>query len=88
MSNLAIDQVATESGDDKIAVIEKAFAHYRYGENSYQSIEGGWGVEMNRASGSEAAGEWNIESYFDATELANDIAARCRGGASVSVGVL
>ena len=32
-----------------VAVIEKAFAHYRTGSNNFASIEGGWSVEINRA---------------------------------------
>ena len=32
-----------------VAIMEKAFAHYRKGSNSYASIESGWSVEVNRA---------------------------------------
>ena len=32
-----------------VAVVEKAFAHYRTGANSYASLDGGWSIEVNRA---------------------------------------
>ncbi len=71
-----------------VAVIEKAFAHYRTGANSFASLEGGWSVDVNRAFGSATAGERDITSYANATDLANDIAARWNAYQSVTVGVL
>ena len=56
-----------------VAAIEKAFAHYRTGANSYASIEYGWSVEVNRAFGSTAAGEKALSSYANATQLANHV---------------
>ena len=69
-----------------VAVLEKAFAHYRRGQNSYASIEGGWAVEINRAFRSPSAGEKSIRSYGNATALANDIAARAAGNQAVTIG--
>lgn len=71
-----------------VAVVEKAFAHYRTGANRYSSIEGGWGVEVNRAFGSSSAGEKSIRSYSNATSLANDIANRWNGYQAVTIGFL
>ncbi len=69
-----------------VALYEKAFAHFRRGQNSYASIEGGWAVEANRAFGSTSAGERNINSYSNATAMANDIATRYNGFQAVTVG--
>lgn len=71
-----------------VAVIEKAFAHYRTGANTIASLNGGWSVEVNRALGSASAGERDITTYANATELANDIAARWSNYQSVTIGVL
>ncbi len=69
-----------------VALYEKAFAHFRRGQNSYASLVGGWSVEVNRAFGSTSAGEKSISSYSNATALANDIAARYNGFQAVTVG--
>jgi hypothetical protein len=69
-----------------VALVEKAFAHYRRGANSYASIEFGWSVEINRAFRSTSAGEKSIQSYGNATALANDIATRAGSGQAVTIG--
>ncbi|WP_315852267.1 C2 family cysteine protease [Lignipirellula cremea] len=69
-----------------VAVVEKAYAHYRTGANSFASIEGGWSVELNRAFGSTTAGAKSIQSYTSATALANDIANRVKAGQAVTIG--
>ena len=56
-----------------VAIVEKAYAHYRTGANSYASIEVGWGVDVNRAFGATSAADKAINSYTNATALANDI---------------
>lgn len=71
-----------------VAVIEKAFASYRTGANSFASLNGGWSVDVNRAFGSTTAGEREITSFANATALANEIAARWNSYQSVTVGVL
>lgn len=71
-----------------VAVVEKAFAHYRTGANSYASIEGGWAVEMNRAFGSTSAGEKTISTYSSATALANDMYNRWLNYQAVTIGFL
>ncbi len=69
-----------------VAIIEKAFAHYRTGANTYGSLEGGWGVEVNRAFRSTSAGEMSIRSYSSAAALANDIANRWNNYQAVTIG--
>jgi hypothetical protein len=71
-----------------VAVVEKAFAHYRTGANSYASTEGGWAVEVNRAFGSTSAGEQNITSYSSATALVNDMYNRWATYQAVTIGFL
>lgn len=71
-----------------VAVVEKAFASYRTGANSYASIEGGWGVEVNQAFGSTTAGGRSIQNYGNATALVNDLYARATAGQSVTIGFL
>lgn len=71
-----------------VAVYEKAFAHYRYGQNSYGSIEGGWGVEVNRAFGSAAPGARSLTGYASAAAIANDLYLRWSSGQAVTIGFL
>jgi hypothetical protein len=69
-----------------VAIVEKAYALYRTGANSYASIEGGWSVHVNQAFGSTSAGEKAISSYSNATALANDIYNRWVGFQAVTIG--
>lgn len=69
-----------------VAVVEKAFAHYRTGANSYASLNGGWSIEVNRAFGSTSAGSKSIQSYTSATALANDLFAKWNTYQSVTIG--
>lgn len=68
------------------AVVEKAFAHYRKGENSYASLEGGWSVDVNRAFGATAPGDRAISSYASANALANEIYQRWNKYEAVTIG--
>ena len=70
-----------------VAVEEKAFAYYRSGQNSYASLEGGWGIEVNRALGSTTSGSKNFSGYSSASALAEDLARRGAAGEAVSIGV-
>jgi len=69
-----------------VAIVEKAYAHYRTGGNSYSSIANGWSVEVNRAFRSASAGERSIASYGSATAMANDIYTRWSTYQAVTVG--
>ncbi|MBL8828390.1 MAG: hypothetical protein JNM18_15520 [Planctomycetaceae bacterium] len=71
-----------------VAIVEKAYAHYRTGANSYASLDGGWAVEVNRAFNSASAGAKSIKSYANATEMVNDMYNRWNTYQSVTVGVL
>lgn len=68
-----------------VAVLEKVFAHYRTGANSYASIAGGNGVEINRAFGATSSGLKDLSSYSSATAMANDIASKVKGDQAVSI---
>jgi hypothetical protein len=69
-----------------VAAVEKAFAHYRTGANTYDSLNGGWAVEVNRAFRSSSAGEKSIRSYSSATALANDMYNRYWAYQAVTIG--
>jgi hypothetical protein len=69
-----------------VAVYEKAWAHYRTGANTFASIVGGWGVEVNRAFGSTSAGSKSISSFRSATALAEEIANRLGNHEAVTMG--
>lgn len=69
-----------------VAVVEKAYAHYRTGANTYASIASGWAVDVNRAFGSTSAGEKAISSYSSAAALANDIYTRWASYQAVTIG--
>jgi hypothetical protein len=72
-----------------VAVVEKAYAHYRYqafGAHSYASLEFGWSRDVNRAFGSTSDGEKSIKSYSSAAALANDIANRFNTLQAVTIG--
>ncbi len=68
-----------------VAVVEKAFAQYRTGANSYASIESGNPVEVNVALGSAGAGIKLFTNYSNPTQLLNDIYQRWSGDQSVSL---
>jgi hypothetical protein len=59
-----------------VAVVEKAFANYRTGANTYESIEGGWSSEIFNAWRGTGVGSAGFDSYANATALANDIYTR------------
>lgn len=71
-----------------VALVEKAFAHYRTTARTFASIEGGWSIEINRALGSVTAGQASISSYGSATNLANSLATRLSRGEAVTIGFL
>ena len=68
------------------AVVEKAYAHYRTGANSYASLEGGWSVEVNRAFGATSTGDYAISSYSSATALANAMYSAWANGRAATIG--
>jgi Ca2+-binding RTX toxin-like protein len=69
-----------------VAVVEKAFAHYRTGANSYASLDYGWTIEVNRAFRSANAGEMDIISYSSATDLVNVMYNLYCGYQAVTIG--
>lgn len=69
-----------------VSIVEKAYAHYRTGANSYASIENGWAVEVNRAIGTTAAGDRAISSYSSAAALGTEIYNRWNNYEAVTIG--
>jgi Ca2+-binding RTX toxin-like protein len=70
-----------------VAVLEKAYAHYR-GGNSYSSLWGGWAVAVNRAFRTRSAGDRAFSDYGSAAILANEIHNRWSTQQAVTVGVI
>jgi hypothetical protein len=71
-----------------VAIVEKAFAHYRRGANSYASLEDGWSIEVNRAFRAASVGERWINSYSSAAAMATDVANLAAAGQAVTIGFL
>ncbi|HVL12430.1 MAG TPA: C2 family cysteine protease [Gemmata sp.] len=68
------------------AIVEKAYAHYRTGANSYASLEGGWSVEVNQAFGASSTTNNTISSYSSATALGNAMYNAWLGYNAVTIG--
>jgi hypothetical protein len=71
-----------------VAIVEKAFAHYRRDDDSYASLEGGWAIEVNRAFGAASAGERRLNTYSSAAAMANSVAALAAAGQAVTIGFI
>jgi hypothetical protein len=66
------------------ALLEKAFAEFRYGQNSYASIEGGWmGEAYTAVAGIPSTGMW---ADGDPNSLAQMMAAALARGNAVTAG--
>jgi hypothetical protein len=48
------------SGEIWAPILEKAYAHYRYGENSYESLSGGWMSEVYRHVGGSSYSTYSL----------------------------
>ena len=55
-----------------VAVVEKAYAHYRTGANSYASLEGGWAGDVNTAFGLTATIQ-SLQSFGSSAAMANEL---------------
>lgn len=71
-----------------VAVVEKAYAHYRTGANSYTSLSNGWSVDVNRAFGATSTGDYAIGSYTSPTALANALYSAWANHGAVTIGFL
>ncbi|MCG6155128.1 C2 family cysteine protease [Rubinisphaera margarita] len=69
-----------------VAVAEKAWAHYRTGQNSYASIESGWSVEVNRAFRTSSAVDRKISSFSNAKSFGNYVGTLWNGSQAVTIG--
>jgi hypothetical protein len=67
-----------------VPLLEKAFAEFRYGQNSYSSIEGGWmGEAYTAVAGAASTGMW---ANGDPDVLAQLMAAALAQGNAVTAG--
>jgi hypothetical protein len=69
-----------------VAIVEKAYAHYRTGANSYASLEFGWSVDLNKAFGTTVPGDYAISGYGSATAMANAISNLWNKYEAVTIG--
>jgi calpain family cysteine protease len=89
MSRTSTQLAYAELGAEKsmwVAVVEKAFAHYRRSANSYAALESGWAVEAYTAFRASAIGDRAINSYRTAAEMADHIASLVASGQAVTIG--
>jgi hypothetical protein len=84
-NNLRYAQLGAENSM-WMAVLEKAFAQYRRGQNSYASIDGGWLDEANAAFRSTSIGSKSMNAYASAAAMATDIAAKLAAGQCLTIG--
>ncbi|MFM7150172.1 MAG: C2 family cysteine protease, partial [Gemmataceae bacterium] len=85
-SNLAYAKLGV-SNSMWVAIMEKAYAHYRNGSNSYATLNlGGLMTEVYPVLGSTATGNSWIRGYSSATAMANDIFNRWNNYQCVTMG--
>lgn len=65
-----------------VAVMEKAFAHYRTGANTYQSLDGGFSKEVFAALGSTNAA-YRANNYATESAMFNDLYTKLGQGFSL-----
>jgi hypothetical protein len=76
----------TRNGDELwVPLLEKAFAQFRYGQNSYSSIAGGWMYEAYRAITAASYTSYSTTSRT-ADQLAQDMANALTAGHAVTAG--
>lgn len=69
-----------------VAIVEKAYADYRHGANTYASLAWGGGDEAFRGLNAIVVGYRSLDSYTDGREILDDIAGKVDSGLAVSVG--
>jgi hypothetical protein len=76
----------TPDGETWVMLMEKAYAFFRYGQNSYSSIEGGWmSTVVTELTGASTQTQW---TGISATSLANYISTNLAAGHSITLGSL
>jgi hypothetical protein len=84
-SNPAYAKLTRNGGELWVPLLEKAFAQFRYGQNSYSSIEGGWMNEAYRAVTGASYTSFSTTSR-SADQLAQDMANALAAGHAVTAG--
>jgi Ca2+-binding RTX toxin-like protein len=69
-----------------VAIVEKAFTYYRYGMNTYASIDGGWCGEVYNAFRLTNVGQTELSSYASAADMASDLYSKWTQGFALTVG--
>ncbi len=82
-TNLAYAKL-TPDGETWVALMEKAYAHFRYGQNTYDSLSGGWMSTVYRElTNQNASTTWSGGSQ---AALADYIAGKLANGNAVTLG--
>ena len=72
-------------GELWVPIIEKAYTYFRRGENSYQSISGGWMGTVNRELTNKSSWSGSVSSY-SAEGLYNSFESLLNGSQAVTLG--
>lgn len=82
--NLSYARLSPE-GESWVALAEKAYAYYRYGENSYPSIEGGWMHTVNaQITGATSTFFWMTSGT--AQQMYDFLSSQLAAGHAVTLG--
>lgn len=78
---------AKQGNDGEIwaPVIEKAYAYYRYGENSYESLSGGWMSEVYRHVGGSSYSTYSL-SYRSEQDIWDTFEQNLDAGHAITLG--
>lgn len=75
-----------QGGSLWVPLVEKAYAHFRSGANTYGSLNGGLGVEALRGLNAGGVVDRYFDSYGNGQEILNDVAWRMMTGQAVTLG--
>ena len=81
----AYGAIEVRTDDSRVTLTEKAYAHFRYEANSYDSIQGGWmNTVYQEITNRDTVLRWT--SSLSATGIYNYITAQIASGSTVSMG--
>jgi hypothetical protein len=69
-----------------VAIMEKAYAHFRTGANTYQSLNGGFGVQSLAGITGVSSSDKYFNTYVSGRAILDDIAAKVSAGNAVTLG--
>jgi hypothetical protein len=75
-----------QEGSLWVPLVEKAYAYFRTGANTYASLVGGFGVEALRGLRATGVGEKYFNTYASGQAILDDIAAKLSSGQALTLG--